>query len=195
MAEELDKLLRPILMRENLLDKSEYSRINDLINEWTPEKELEQEQEKVVHCAQIQAVLIGLLPICKKQQEIKVAVKEYSEYLSKKATNEDLFNDYSVSHEKTTKRGKLEKRYIAISKLNKDIKDKDFLDDNDIKNAKDALSICLDNKPNWSERSFLQKLTDVLSMGFKPLYRAFFSKEKELEKKLGDELSQSKGPN
>ena len=160
-------------------------------------------------------------PPSKKQRdaEIKATVSEYQEYLYKKMENkgfgarlrlvssplvetsgedetEDETEDITEpSAEKNTPvQEKLKKRFGAINELNNRIKDKPNLNDEDIKKAKKALKTCLNNKPEWSERPFLQKLTDVLSIGFKPLYRAFFSKEKELEKKLENDLS-PKGPN
>jgi hypothetical protein len=89
----------------------------------------------------------------------------------------------------TPKQEKLKTRYNAIRELDDQINDKNCLEIN--KTAKKALNSCLENHPDWSERSFLQKLTDVLSFPFKPLYRAFFSKERMFE----NELSQSiEGP-
>jgi len=60
IALELEKLLSTILMKENLLDKKEYSRINDLINQWDPVNVSIKEEGA---CASIQQVLIGLLPL------------------------------------------------------------------------------------------------------------------------------------
>ena len=72
------------------------------------------------------------------------------------------------------------------------IKDKESLTASDMKFAKEQIKKCLDNKPDWTERPFLQKLTDVLSFGIKPLYRAFFSKEKELQKTMEQSIDAPK---
>lgn len=197
IATELEKLLSPILMEKNLLDKEEYSRIEGLINQWDP-KNLS--NKKMGACASIQQVLLGLLPICKQQQQIKTTVSELKNHLENKIGKEMAFiidgegNLVELSSKITPKNEKLAMRYKAIFELDKTIKDKSNLSAEDIEKAKKALKTCLNNKPEWSERPFLQKLTDVLSIGFKPLYRAFFSKEKELEKKLENDLS-PKGPN
>lgn len=91
------------------------------------------------------------------------------------------------------KQRKLFNRYNAISHLYHEVKDKDFLTDQDKTLGKQALQICLDNKPAWSERTFLKKLIDVflgaLSIGLKPLYHTYFSKEKQLKTKIINSLS------
>lgn len=84
---------------------------------------------------------------------------------------------------------KLVTRYQAVSDIENRIKDKESLNEIDMKFVKEKIKICLDHKPDWSERPFLQKLTDVLSFGIKPLYRAFFSKEKELQKTLEQSIT------
>ncbi len=76
---------------------------------------------------------------------------------------------------------KMVTRYQALLDLGARIQGKEKLDENDVKFATSQIKKCLDNKPDWAERPFLQKLTDVLSLGIKPLYRTFFSKEKELQ--------------
>ena len=75
-------------------------------------------------------------------------------------------------------------RYQNISDLAATLASKKTLNHSDIKLATNKIITCLNNKPDWSERPFLQKLTDVLSLGIKPLYRAFFSKEKTLQKDM-----------
>ncbi len=76
------------------------------------------------------------------------------------------------------------KRYQAVLDLEERIKDKNSLTAKDMKFAKEQIKKCLDNNPDWTERPFLQKLIDVLIFGIKPLYQAFFSKEKELQKTM-----------
>jgi len=101
-------------------------------------------------------------------------------------SNEEL--SVLSSDEITPKQDKTRKRYEAILLLDKRIRNKLILDDIDILSAKDALNMCITNRPDWSERPFLQRLTDVLSFGFKPLFRFFTSKETELEEKLDQQL-------
>lgn len=79
---------------------------------------------------------------------------------------------------------KLITRYNAINDLDKKIRDIPNLDKEDLEFAKNAIKTCLSNKPDWSERPFLDKLTDVLSFGLKPLYRVFFSKEKNFQESI-----------
>ena len=79
---------------------------------------------------------------------------------------------------------KLINRYNAIVTLDIKIKDKVYITLDDIEYAKTTVTTCLKNKPTWSERPFLQQLTDVLSLGLKFLYREFFSKEKDFQKKM-----------
>lgn len=76
---------------------------------------------------------------------------------------------------------KMIQRYHAISNIEHSIRNKQSLSKTDMDFAKTQVKTCLENKPDWSERPFLQKLTDVLSLGMKPLYRAYFSKEKDMQ--------------
>lgn len=87
---------------------------------------------------------------------------------------------------------KMVTRYQAVLDLGEKIKDKESLTAGDMKFAKEQINKCLNNRPDWSERPFLQKLTDVLSIGIKPLYRAFFSKEKELQKTMEQSIEMPK---
>lgn len=194
IADELDKLLRPILMRENLLDAKEYTRIQQLIYDWDSEVDTGK-------CAAVQMNLINLLPVIKQQQQqqIKTTVSEYRLHLEGKMKGEGCFTfseDGSITANEalTTKQQKLMTRYVAMRDLDESIKGKTTLDEKDIETARDALRTCLDNKPDWSERPFLQKLTDVLSLGFKALFRAFNSREAGMEKDL-EQLVSKRRPN
>lgn len=123
----------------------------------------------------------------KKEETIINTISLYRDHLRKKMENEGLF-EYASSYRTTAKQDKLIKRYEAINNVYYQINKKSSLNGNEFENVKDAVSTCLRNKPEWSERSFLQKLTDILSLGLKLLYRGFFSKEKQLEEKLQNEL-------
>lgn len=75
-------------------------------------------------------------------------------------------------------------RYQAITELHDHIKDKKILTNEDLAIAKNSFTKCKDNHPDWSERTFIQKLTDILSLGLKPLYRTLFSREAQLSKEM-----------
>lgn len=180
IAEELELLLAPMLMEANLLDQKEFSRIEKLINTWCPDHLGGKEMAK---CGGVQQVLLAMLPIYRQQQQIeriKVLMGEYEQHLLKKIKEN---TDESSSSEKQ----KLEAKRSAISGLYSHIKEKKSLETTDKERVKFGLSACL-KMSDWSERPFLQRLTDVLSFGFKPLYRAFFSKESLLEKELSQSL-------
>lgn len=197
IAPEIEKIITPILMSKNLLDPNEYSRIEQLVNDWYPEN---LNQQAMMNCALMQQVITSLLPIFKRdqqlhqQQQIKTTVSELKDHLKNKIDREGAYifdnkgHPIASSPEISSKNKKLATRYNAIFELDRRIKDKNILDPDDLQEAKNTLNVCLSNKPGWSERPLLQKLTDVLSFGFKALYRAFTSKEKELEDKVDQSL-------
>jgi hypothetical protein len=123
---------------------------------------------------------------------IKQTLSQYEAHLRQKLLNERVLNnieseiniDVIRQGTLTTKQQKLLNRYEAINTVYKDIKDKSSLDNKDYLVVKTAVETCQNNKPAWSERSFLQKFTDLLSLGLKPLYRSFFSKEKQIKEEL-----------
>lgn len=191
IADELDKLLSPILMVTNLLDDKEYFRLDQLIKDWYSEHETGK-------CAAVQMNLINLLPVLKQQQhhhhQLKATVSEFRQHLEKKAQQEGcLRSEGDKSNQKddsrSPKQKKLMMRYEAMQKLDETIKEKPILSETDVQQAKAALQTCMNNKPDWSERPFLQKLTDLLSLGFKALYRAYCSREREMEESLGRKLN------
>jgi hypothetical protein len=131
-----------------------------------------------------------------RQARLKAVVKELKDHLEQKLRNEDLNVPTDRENITTTdgksvtiKQQKLINRYTAISTLHDQIKDKTNMADSDKEDAKTVLKTCLDNRPEWSERRFLQQLTDMLSVGFKALYRAFFSKETTLGNEIQEILS------
>lgn len=83
-------------------------------------------------------------------------------------------------------------RYQAITELHDHIKDKKMLTAEDLATAKNSFTKCKNNHPGWSERTFVQKLTDILSLGFKPLYRTLFSQEARLSKEIATILPSAK---
>ena len=126
------------------------------------------------------------------EKTIKQTLSQYEGHLRQKLLNDGILDNIEskVNINKirqdtlTTKQRKLLNRYAAISRIYNDIKDKPSLDERDYSAVKTAVNTCQNNKPTWSERSFLQKFTDLLSLGLKPLYRLFFSKEKQFEEEL-----------
>ncbi|MBA2649360.1 MAG: hypothetical protein H0U75_07155 [Legionella sp.] len=80
---------------------------------------------------------------------------------------------------------KLQRRYEASISLTT-LSQTGTLSSRDVKEANGLLEKILDNRPDWSERPLLQQITDFLTLGLKPLYRGFFSKEKDLQQKLKD---------
>ncbi|ARB92656.1 hypothetical protein [Legionella longbeachae] len=141
---------------------------------------------------------LGVVRKAIRDADIKSIIKDYKEHLKGKLEQEGLKKTpegdiVTLNNEKvfTPKQQKLINRYNAISGVNADFESKKELSEVEISTAKKALQTCLENKPEWSERPFLQKLTDVLSIGFKPLYRAFFSKESKMEEQLDKQLDES----
>lgn len=124
----------------------------------------------------------SVIPI-QQTQQIKSTIKEYYEYLNTKIAAERMDsskNDNAYSPQQQ----KLLDRYSIINSLHDNIKNKDLLSSSEFKEVKEGVLACINKRPDWLERPFLQKLTDVLSLGFKPLYRAFFSTEVQLQNKL-----------
>ncbi|WP_287007478.1 hypothetical protein [Legionella sp.] len=79
--------------------------------------------------------------------------------------------------EPTSKQQKLINRYQALHVLCQELQGKKLFDCKDREMIAGVLEICALNGADWHERDFNQKLTDILSVGLKPFYRAFFSKE------------------
>jgi hypothetical protein len=123
---------------------------------------------------------------------LKNIVTDYKTHLEKQLQQEGLPISAKASEAKTPMQEKLINRYQAITQLQEQIKEQKLLDLSNKASAKEALSTCLKNKPDWSERPFLVKLTDVLSLGIKPIYRAYFSKEAKMEQDIQHTLSTPK---
>lgn len=117
----------------------------------------------------------------------------YKEHMEKKLRSNgvDIPLPKEIPAETSSMIKKMVTRYRAVLDLSERLKDKENLNPQDMEFAKDQIKKCLDNKPDWAERPFLQKLTDVLSLGIKPLYRAF-SKEKGLQKTMEQSIDSPK---
>lgn len=77
----------------------------------------------------------------------------------------------------TAKQVKLIHRYECIAVLEQQLQNKCSLGQEDKLAIVAAIDHCRKNEPEWGERRFFQQFTDILSVGIKPLYRNFFSKE------------------
>jgi hypothetical protein len=119
-------------------------------------------------------------------------VPKYRDHLQKKLLNSGGIPDRheAIPEDVSLTRKKLVTRYRAIQDLENLIQNKASLTPDDVTSAKQHVQTCCDNKPDWFERDFLKKFTDVLSLGLKPIYRAFFSKEKALDKTLDNTLDE-----
>ena len=124
-----------------------------------------------------------MIPL-QKTIKIKSTIEEYYKHLGDKLSAEGI-TAQDKSFEYSPKQNKLIARYKAIQNVHNNIKNNTELTSDEINSVKEAVEECINNRPDWSERPFLQKLTDVLSLGLKPLYRAFLSKEAILQNKLG----------
>jgi uncharacterized protein (DUF2235 family) len=95
IAPDVEKLLGPFMMAENLLDEGEFLRIKDLICAWYPEGVA---GEDFVKCATVQQVLTNILPRWKEEQQkqqLKPIASEYKAHLLKKIESEG-FNEVNT---------------------------------------------------------------------------------------------------
>ncbi|CDZ78992.1 hypothetical protein BN59_03307 [Legionella massiliensis] len=86
----------------------------------------------------------------------------------------------------SVKQEKLLNRYSAVYDLRDYCKDKLIFSEEDRAKVQGVLSVCLENDPSWFERTLIDKISDVLSLGLKPIYRCFFSVESNYRKTLDD---------
>ena len=125
--------------------------------------------------------------------KLKDVAKNYQSHLENKL-KEKGFNiplkDMPEDISPITKR--LITRYKTVLELNQKINDKENWNKHDVDFAKDKIKICLDNTPDWSERPYVQKLTDILTLGLKALFRSFFSKERALQNTLEQSIETPK---
>lgn len=108
---------------------------------------------------------------------------DYRDHLQTKIDKAGLTNDSDLI---SSSQADLLIRYNALNDFLNLYKYDSNVQNNMKQTGSDVLKICLNHHPDWSERPFLQKFTDVLSFGFKPLYRAYFSPEVRLASKLED---------
>lgn len=132
----------------------------------------------------------------KKTNQLLTIVEEYFNHLAHKMKDAGYIldkNSGSLEFKgiKTEKIKKLERRYKAVLKLKIYLDEKKqsnglYLGVNrkDQKKIIDTVNFCRKHKPDWMERSFIQKITDIISLGTKALARSFFSQEKTYRKNL-----------
>nr|WP_141650478.1 hypothetical protein [Legionella massiliensis] len=122
--------------------------------------------------------------ILEKNRRLIEIIEDYSGFLQAKIEKEGINRDdqdLSPIQEKLVNRAEALEAFLRVSEESANTKPL-------IADATSAFKTCLANQPDWSERPFLQKLTDVLSLGIKPIYRTFFSQEAKHLAKLSDEV-------
>lgn len=78
---------------------------------------------------------------------------------------------YIISHPKYEgKANRLLSRLTAVAKLNQELVQTEKMTVALEKQIKDTCQICLKNKPAWSERPFLDKLKDFMTLGLRYLF-------------------------
>lgn len=131
--------------------------------------------------------------ITNKVSNIIEPIKKYKEHLQKKLkANSVNIQDISTKDKPFYPRiQKIVNRYNAISALDEHLGKKLIYNEEDIEFAKSQIQICINNHPDWNERTFIQKLTDFLSFGIKPYLRYYFSKEKDLGESIQKSIETS----
>lgn len=157
---------------------------------------LEQKGSQAANLFQLYTAISTAIPLIKEKKEKKEIIEtlqEYKEHLQEKAIKKGLnFDSKGESLELPENLSgyqlKLKERYDAIKEACQiaTSSEGNTLNSEDKEKIKKCFKKCTENRPDWSERPFLQKLTDVLSFGMKPLFRGFFSNEKTKIKNLND---------
>jgi len=121
---------------------------------------------------------------------MKKVVKDYVNYLQKEveAIGYELGDDgkivegtFSGDEDKQKRyRDYLMKRYHAMLALDTEISASESITEQQLTLANAKVKICLDNKPEFKERSFFQQLAGILTLGL----RYFFSTENTAQKEL-----------
>lgn len=125
---------------------------------------------------------------------LKVTTSAYKEHLENKlkANGVDIPLANDISEETPAIIKRMIFRYQAVLELEKLIENKATLTAKHIYLAQEQVKKCIDNKPEWLERPFLQILTDIMSLGIIPLYRAFNSKENDLQETMQQSFNSPK---
>lgn len=149
---------------------------------------LKKEQELDFECPLMQARITNITNISNIKSQLEDAINSYQIHLEKKlegillsadGTPAIIKNDDDFPHS-------LLKRYENIHNL--DIKNIDITDEQQIKKVEAIMQECKDLKPSWEERSLLDKITDVISFGIKPLVRYLTSTQNKIESEISDAI-------
>lgn len=159
---------------------STLSKINTIDKIYEPDKQ----SWAALHCRMV--LVANCITSYYSMKALNDAVSFYKNHLESKLEENGIKIPLSgdLSTEASPIIQKLIIRYESILQLESRLENKEYLTLDDKKFAKQQVKKCLNNTPYWSERPFLQKLTDVLSLGMTALYRSIISKEKELEKAM-----------
>lgn len=117
------------------------------------------------------------------KESLGTIIDDYKAHIKGKNNDIDInFNDNNL----TPKQQKATRRYEALIKLENAAVQLAFNNkfDANFQKMKQALENIRANEPTWFERSALQKLTDIMSLGIKPLIKYFYSKEKKFKKEI-----------
>jgi hypothetical protein len=126
--------------------------------------------------------------------KIKEIIQDYTEHLQMKIAREgillptDKHEPVGIPEGASEYQKKLITRYNSMLDVNNTIKSP--LTCESTNKIKEGLIICNTSSPTWSEKPFITKLTDILSLGLKPLLRSYFSSEATYQKSLNSELRQ-----
>jgi hypothetical protein len=126
---------------------------------------------------------------------LKKTVSEYRAYLQNHLVKEGIMNSETIKIIKIVPNDHIKQQLKAVIKfkamddLDMRIQTKAFLDESDLIAAKEAFTVCMTKYADWFETQFIQKVTDILSLGIKPLYRVFLSQEKIYAQKVQETLS------
>lgn len=197
-AEKPENIISKLKDNDQLLKKSSLEKINLLYQSLLDYQSNDLETTKKIQqtTALLVTIFQGLDNEVKKRNTFKTRyyVSDYHDLLINKLAKENISvtanRSLTIPDTKTlsAKQTKLIKRYEAIAQLHEQIQGKSYLDEEMLEQARATLKICKENQPDWSERSFIQKLTDILSLGINPIYRSFFAQEalisKEIEKNM-----------
>jgi hypothetical protein len=134
--------------------------------------------------AQLLNTLLAPLTLIKNKiesKEIKNSILAYKNYLLQKIRNEsgNQHLDLIAFKISSTYSQKLAERYNLISQLTVNLENKDILNHQDKEEARDVLNICLNAEPSWSERPFLQKISDFFNTCFKTNYKTYIPSQED----------------
>lgn len=158
--------------------------LNDLFGAYNNVQD-EEKTTKVHEGAQILFDMYSALDTVlalRKSSETQKTVSSYKTHLQQMLEKEGIAPrpGATIISQLSSKQQKLLYRYQAIENIHEQIRGKDLLTDDDFKDVKNAVKTCMENQPQASEKTFLEKLAHLLKVAFKLRYQTFFSKEEIL---------------